>query len=234
MTRVALSIAKGGLIFLILAALVLVARLLRLEEVLRPDWLDLHVRQHGLSGILSYLGVVVILAAVGLPRQLLAFAAGYSFGALYGWLWATLGVCGGALLDFFYARLLGRKLVMRHFANKIERLNRLISKAPFRTMLLIRLLPVGHNSTTSLLSGLTGIAPLTFSVASGLGFLPQHIIFSLLGSGVSVNGTVPMLVSALLFLLSLLLGYALYRRAHSPVGGILSELGAAEEQLEKR
>jgi uncharacterized membrane protein YdjX (TVP38/TMEM64 family) len=77
---------------------------------------------------------------------------------------------------------------------------------------LIRLLPVGSNVLTNLVAGVSSVPLLPFLAGSLVGYLPQTVIFVLLGSGIHVQPVWRTVVSVALFVVSGLLGVVLYRR----------------------
>ena len=80
--------------------------------------------------------------------------------------------------------------------------------------LLIRFLPVGNNLVTCLTAGVSSAPALPFIFGSMIGFFPQTAIFALAGAGVTVDKFYVIAISAILFLVSALLGLYLYRRFH--------------------
>ena len=78
--------------------------------------------------------------------------------------------------------------------------------------LLIRLLPLGSNLVTNLVAGVSSVRATAFITGSMVGYVPQTIIFALLGSGISLEPELRITLSAVLFVLSGALGYYLYRR----------------------
>jgi uncharacterized membrane protein YdjX (TVP38/TMEM64 family) len=78
--------------------------------------------------------------------------------------------------------------------------------------LALRLLPVGNNLALNLLAGMSGIPAVAFLVASLLGYVPQTVIFALLGKGVRVDGLWQLALSAVLLAGSIGLGVWLMRR----------------------
>lgn len=200
-----------GLLFL--ASLVGLFYLLRLTGLdLDQGWIDREVRGRGVTGELVFLGVGALAMALGLPRQVLAFLGGYAFGALFGTVLALLAAVLGCLLSFYYARVLGRALVHGRFPDKVRRLDEFLGRHPFKMALLIRLLPVGHNLSTNLIAGVSSVRALPFIAGSGLGYLPQTLVFALAGSGVHLDPAIRIGSAVLLFLLSAILGVWLYRR----------------------
>jgi uncharacterized membrane protein YdjX (TVP38/TMEM64 family) len=76
----------------------------------------------------------------------------------------------------------------------------------------LRLLPVGSNLATNLAAGVSGVRALPFIAGSGLGFIPQTVIFALLGSGIHLDPGLRISTGIVLFLFSGMLGVTLFRR----------------------
>ncbi len=200
-----------GLLFLAsLVGLFFLLRQLGLD--LDQAWIDREIRGRGVTGELVFLGVGALAMALGLPRQVIAFLGGYAYGALWGTTLALLSAVLGCMLSFYYARLLGRALVQGRFPDKVRRLDEFLGRHPFNMALLMRLLPVGHNLSTNLIAGVSSVRALPFIAGSGLGYLPQTLVFALAGSGVNIDPAWRLGSAVLLFLLSALLGVWLYRR----------------------
>ena len=175
-------------------------------------WVDSEIRGQGGAGALIFIGMGALAIAVGLPRQAVCFLAGYAVGLGRGLLLAQAASIVGCLLCFSYARLFGRDLVRHHFAERLRRFDIFLSRHPLTMTMLIRFLPVGSNLVTNLLAGVSSVPPLPFLAGSLIGYLPQTLIFVLLGSGVHVQPLWRSLASLLLFILSALIGIGLYRR----------------------
>jgi uncharacterized membrane protein YdjX (TVP38/TMEM64 family) len=183
-----------------------------LGNAVNEAWVDAHIRGHGLEGTLLFLAMGALFTAVGLPRQIIAFLAGYAFGLLPGTLLGTLAALLGCLMTFSYARLFGRSLLRERLGTRAARFDRFIHAHPFAMTLLIRLLPVGSNVLTNLAAGISSARLVPFLAASCVGFVPQTLVFALVGSGVHVAPTLRMGAAVSLFLLSGLLGAYLYHR----------------------
>ena len=125
---------------------------------------------------------------------------------------ALVGQMLGCLLSFYYARLMGRELVRAKFAERVKKLDAFMRDNAFSMTLLVRLSPVGSNLATNLAAGVTEVKALPFLMGTLLGYLPQTIIFALVGDGMSDAKDYLFVVSAILFVLSALLGVYLYRR----------------------
>ncbi len=200
---------KMGLLFLVLAVLVVVVRFL-------PDFdehaLAAYIRDKGAWGVALFIGVTAAVSALGVPRQALSFAGGYAFGALFGVVYATLGTTLGCAASFFLTRRFGRPYLPERFTKRMEALNAFIAEAPFSMTLTVRCMPFGNNALTNVLAGMSSIPPAGFIAGSCVGYLPQNFIFSLLGSGMRVDPFWRVVLSAALFLLALGIGVMLYRR----------------------
>ncbi len=154
--------------------------------------------------------------AVGVPRQLVAVAGGYSFGFWPGVGLALIAEGLGCAIDFLWARLLGRRaaaaFLERREGGRLDRLDRFLSGRAFTATLTLRLLPVGSNIVLNLLAGISGVAFGPFLAASVLGYVPQTVVFALVGGGASVSDGVQLGLAAGLLALSVALGLALLRR----------------------
>lgn len=209
------SLVKGLVMIASLAAIGFGLNALGLGQALDTHWLDDEVVGHGLHGMAVFIGIGAVLAAVGVPRQLVAFGGGYAFGLWEGTLIALVAVTAGCVLAFFYARLLGRSLVAHRFGRRIGRLDAFLRSNPFSMTLLIRFLPVGSNVVTNLAAGVSSVPALPFIGGSAAGYVPQTVIFALLGTGVQVDPALRISLSVALFVASAVLGVALYRRARA-------------------
>jgi uncharacterized membrane protein YdjX (TVP38/TMEM64 family) len=170
------------------------------------------VLQDGLQGRLLFLLVGSLACAVGLPRQLVCFAAGLAYAALPGVLLSTVATVCGCLLAFGWARLVARDWVRRRFGRRLARLERIVRGRPFAAVLFIRLLPVGSSLLLNLGAGLVDVPVLPFLGATLLGSLPQTLVFTLLGSGTRLGHGVQLGVALGTFAASAVVGLALLRR----------------------
>ncbi len=67
-------------------------------------WIDSDIRGQGFTGELLFVGIGMLFTAVGLPRQVICFLAGYAFGLLEGTILALLASVLGCIVAFYYAR----------------------------------------------------------------------------------------------------------------------------------
>jgi uncharacterized membrane protein YdjX (TVP38/TMEM64 family) len=171
-----------------------------------------YVMGHGIEGEALFVVGGALLTAAGLPRQAVAFAGGYAFGLKIGLLLALLAQILGCVTDFFWARAVARDWVQARLGGRLAKLDARLSGHPFTASLTLRLLPIGNNTALSLLAGLSSVSAPAFLAASAIGYIPQTLVFALLGSGVQVSHTTQIVLAVVLFVLSAGLGLLLMRR----------------------
>ncbi len=222
------ALLKGLGLLASLALLGFLASHFQIGEMLSRHWVDREIRGRGWSGSLLFLAVGTLAAGLGFPRQAVAFLGGYAFGFAAGGALATLSNLLGCMLNFFYARWLGRAFVQRRFPGRMRKLDAFLHQHPFTMTLVIRLLPVGHNASTNLLAGVSSVRALPFFAATLLGYLPQNLVFALAGSGVDLDPGLRLTLATLLFVISSLLGVWLYKRYRRHLAGVTAPEQAAQ------
>lgn len=214
MNATASSLAKLGAL---VGGLVAGGLLLRaLGAAPGTEWVDRYIRDEGVWGDLVFVLAAAAATAVGVPRQSVAFLGGYAFGTVQGAGLALAAQLLGCASAFLWARAVGRGWAERRlngrFGPRLRPLVERLRENPFTAALALRLLPVGNNLALNLLAGLSGIAAWPFLAASALGYLPQTVIFALLGKGVRVDGAWQMALAGGLLVVSVGLGLWLLRR----------------------
>ncbi|MDO9502352.1 TVP38/TMEM64 family protein [Falsiroseomonas sp.] len=208
------SLAK---LLLLAAGLLAAGALLRqMGGVPGMGWVDRDLRGEGHWGELVFVLVGAALTAAGVPRQSIAFLGGYGFGALLGTGLALAAQLLGCAASYAWARLLGRDWAERRmagrFGHRLRPLRDALRANPFEATLALRLLPVGNNLALNLLGGMAGLAAGPFLAASALGYLPQTVVFALLGKGIRVEGAWQLALGVGLFVVSAGIGLVLLRR----------------------
>ncbi|MCQ4158839.1 VTT domain-containing protein [Roseomonas sp. GC11] len=179
-------------------------------------WVQRFGMEDTFRGEAIFLVIGSLAAAVGVPRQGIAFLGGYAFGPGVGMALAMVAQilsCGAA---YGWARLVGRGWAERRLAGRFGRrlrpLRDSLAAAPFGATLALRLLPIGNNLALNLLAGMAGIPAAAFLAGSAIGYLPQTAIFALAGAGIAVDRGSQLLLAALLFVGSAVIGLLLLRR----------------------
>jgi uncharacterized membrane protein YdjX (TVP38/TMEM64 family) len=190
------------------------------------EWVDELVKDQGLIGEAIFVAIGIAATAAGVPRQGIAFLAGYAFagsaygGHIQGALLATglalLAQLGGGGIAFLWAREIGQGWAQDRlegrFGRRLRPLQNVLMDSPFSSILALRLVPIGNNLALNLLAGVAGVGFLPFILASAIGYLPQTLIFVLIGQGLYVEQTTQLGVAVGLFTLSAIIGFTLLRR----------------------
>lgn len=217
------SLLKGLGFIATIGLAVVVLRVSGLADAFDNRFADIYLRGQGLRGWAMFVGFTALFTGVGLPRQVPAVLGGYAFGLATGGLLTLVGAVAGCAVAFGYARFMGQEFVNRRYGHRLARLNAILTRSPFSMTLVVRLSPIGSNLVTNLLAGVSVVPAHWFFLATALGYVPQTIIFCLLGTGIRVNPTLNITLSVVFFLLSAALGLYLFRRHKS--AGLEETLG---------
>ncbi|MCE2575802.1 TVP38/TMEM64 family protein [Komagataeibacter sp. FNDCR2] len=166
----------------------------------------------GARGVVLFVLGASVYCAFGLPRQAMCFTAGAAYGIGAGCALATVATVAGCLCGYGWGRWAGRGRMPARLGATMARLEGVVGKAPFASVLMLRLMPVGSALLLNLASGMLGVRVVPFGLATVLGSLPQTIVFVLVGTGMRLGGTGRFGVAAVLFGLSALVGLWLMRR----------------------
>jgi uncharacterized membrane protein YdjX (TVP38/TMEM64 family) len=200
----------------VIAMLVLLAWLL--GDVLDRHWIDVYVREQGIIGELLFVCVAGLLISIGLSRQLVAFLAGYGFGFPAGLLLAMVAVIAGCVTTFYITRLLLRDFLRRRQSARLRRIDHFIHNNTFATTLLFRLLPVGSNWLVNIAAGASSVRGLQFFLGSAFGYIPQMVIFALVGSGSQLQQFWQIAIAMAMFAAAAVLGGWLFGRYRQQQG----------------
>ncbi|MGC9269934.1 TVP38/TMEM64 family protein [Acidiphilium sp.] len=208
MARPALSlklIAKPLLLLVGLTGGVLALHLLPFGAILKSH---AHARPD-LDDIAGFIGLGALACAVGMPRQIVAFAAGFAWGVTIGVAIALAAQIIGCAADLFWARLIARNFVQSRLRGRARSIDRALTRRPFIAALTLRLMPVGNNLLLNLLAGVSTVPAGGFLLGSAIGFIPQTVIFALLGSGSRIARATQIEIGFGFFLISTAVGIAL-------------------------
>jgi uncharacterized membrane protein YdjX (TVP38/TMEM64 family) len=203
---------------LVLQPALMIAVLIAAGLGLRALGLEHAIQHAGEQGPWAFVGLGALACAAGLPRQVVAYAGGLAFGFWPGMLMAMVAEAIGCAVDFWWARIIARRWAARFLersaarGGRVARMERFLTANAFNATLTIRLLPVGNNVAFNVLAGVSGVAAAPFLLASVIGYVPQTVVFTLLGEGVRVSQGLQMGLAAALMALSLGLGVVLMRR----------------------
>lgn len=183
------------------------------DQITDHQWLQHKIRGFGVWGPAFFFILGGVATAVGFPRLVLSALGGFLFGLFEGTIYALLGTLIGTVIGYYYARYMGKELIDRIFPERLKRFEAKLLERPFVTALLVRNLPIGNNTLTTLFGGLRGIRAVPFFMGSAVGYLPQTIIFALIGSGVQKSEDYRIWLSIIFYLLSIPIIIHLMRRS---------------------
>ena len=205
------ALARGAGLFW--KPLLLGGGLLLAGLALRGGWGRDVLSAPGEAGPATFVLVAAAACAIGIPRQVVAYAAALGFGTVPGCALALGAEILGCAANFLWARLIMRDWAARRLRGRLARLDQRLSRNPFTATLTLRLLPVGSNLLLNLVAGASAVATAPFLLASLVGYVPQTVVFALLGGGVRVGQSLQVALAAGLFGVASLLGLWLMRRS---------------------
>lgn len=159
----------------------------------------------------TFLVAGVVYTALGGPRQVLAFSSGYLLGGWQGALMSTVITGLGALATMVVARHFAGNWLRKKYPKRIDSLRRVLAEDTWMWICILRLLPIGSNLATNIAAGLSGLNLRPLVLGSLLGYLPQMLLFSYVGSGLALQSSTHLWISMVMLVGSTALGICLYR-----------------------
>jgi uncharacterized membrane protein YdjX (TVP38/TMEM64 family) len=194
---------------LVIVLLVLLAWFV--QDVLDKDRVDALVGERGVTGMLLFVSVCVLLGSIGLSRQVIAFLGGYAFGFSNGFILSMLAVVGACITTYTLSRGVLQRFLSGRLPARVQRIDRFLHDNTFSMAMLLRLLPLGSNWVINIAAGASSVRVVPFLLGSALGYIPQMVIFSLVGSGTRVSQFWQVAIAMALFVVAAVIGMALYR-----------------------
>jgi uncharacterized membrane protein YdjX (TVP38/TMEM64 family) len=139
----------------------------------------------GMAASLLYTLGVSILVAFGFPRLFLCPVGGMAFGFFWGVVWSEIGTLMGSYTQFLFMRWGGRELTFRR-KSTLKYLTQLLKRRGIPAIILIRQLPI-TGIFPNLFFALMRVKHLDFLVGTALGYLPETIPATLIGTGMMQN-----------------------------------------------
>jgi uncharacterized membrane protein YdjX (TVP38/TMEM64 family) len=170
------------------ASIICVVHLTDLRDYLENTaQLKAAIQQRGIWAPLFFIGISAILIIVGMPRLLFCALGGMLFGFVKGLLLSLAATIIGAYGTFLFARWGTREFVTR-WVKKDNRISRMLKNPSLLAVFLARQVPVG-GIIISLMLGCSKVGHVNFLIGSLLGFIPEAIPATLIGSGAGKSST---------------------------------------------
>ncbi|AIF50950.1 TVP38/TMEM64 family protein [Pelosinus sp. UFO1] len=150
---------------------------------LTPESIRNIVLSFGWWGPVVYVVMYTIRPLLLFPAILLTLAGGLAFGPWWGTFYVVLGGVMGACLCFTIARLLGRDKMQKYIGkfSQLQLFESQIAQNGFRTMLIMRIVPIFPYDPVSYLAGLSKIRFWDYTAATALGMIPGAFAYNVLG-----------------------------------------------------
>ncbi|TLU65714.1 VTT domain-containing protein [Thalassotalea litorea] len=158
---------------------------------------------------LNFLLLMTLGTAIGLPRQICAFSAGYLFGAMSGIFLATTAAILGCLITILFAKYGLRSLLLPRYQLQVDKIHKLLAHQTFRKTLMVRFIPAGNNFLFNLCAGAAHVPLKPYLLGSYLGYIPQMSIFALMGSGIKMQSSAQFSVSIVLACIAVVIAWSL-------------------------
>jgi uncharacterized membrane protein YdjX (TVP38/TMEM64 family) len=181
-----------------------------IAHVTDREWLQAHLRALGWAAPAAFMGLQVAqVVAAPIPGEATGIIGGYVFGTGLGFLYSSVALTIGSLVNFAIGRLLGEKVVRRLVpAAAWNRFNHLVAHRGTVAVLVMFIIPGFPKDYLCLLLGLTTMPLKLFALMSGLGRMPGTLMLSLQGAALSERNY---LLTALLVAVCALAVWAAYR-----------------------
>lgn len=179
----------------------------------QAEYFGAYLQSTGATGLVAMLLAASLCIAVGLPRQLFAFIFGFAYGLTVGFLLAVLSAIVGCVLTYTMVRYVLSGRFQHRYPDIKAKLEAWVKEDVFLKIVILRFQPLGTNLISNVCAGLVPVPAAIFFTGSTVGFIPQSLVFAMLGSGVRLGSTTQMWVSLVLLLISIILALVVYKRA---------------------
>ena len=173
---------KAGIIVLVLAVFTLMLRATPLADLFSDvSKLQSTIDKTGVWAPAAFLGLSAALMFLGAPRLVFCTVGGALFGFIEGLVLSQIATLMGAFGPFLFARW-GRRSPSDRKIKLFDKAREYLKRRSILDVFLLRQLPV-WGVFLNLILGSSDVPIRTFLIGSFFGYLPQSIVFSLIGSG---------------------------------------------------
>lgn len=174
---------KRAVIFVLFAAVMVLAWRLRRDGLLTPETLRHYLDSYPVLSGLLFVGFYAFSVLTALPSLPFNLAAGVFWGPIGGGLIAALGTATGATAAFLAARLLfGQPLARRFDSRFVAWLQAEFDRKGWRFIAFLRLNPVFPTGPLNYVLGLTSIGLVPYVWATAVFILPPSVAVAWIGS----------------------------------------------------
>lgn len=176
------SAIKAGFFLVLLLLVLLFVHFVGISR-LTPESIRNIVLSFGWWGPVVYIVMYSIRPLLLFPAIVLTLAGGLAFGPWWGTFYVVVGGVMGASLCFVIARLLGSKKLQKYMGkySQLQLFENQLEVNGFRTMLIMRLVPIFPYDPVSYLAGLSKIRFQDYVLATTIGMIPGAFAYNVLG-----------------------------------------------------
>jgi uncharacterized membrane protein YdjX (TVP38/TMEM64 family) len=148
------------------------------------EWIRATIASYGRAAPLVFIGLQIgQVVAAPVPGEVTGLIGGYLFGTLPGFLYSSIGLTVGSLINFGIGRVLGERFVRRMIpAEKVSRIDRLVNRQGIIALFIMFVIPGFPKDYLCLGLGLTALPLKAFALVAGLGRMPGTLMLSLQGA----------------------------------------------------
>lgn len=181
---------KRIIIGLIIIGLIVLFRLLGLDQYLNTDFLleqrlELlnFVENNFILTAVIYVVVYILAVAFSVPgAAVLSITGGLLFGLGFGLLFVNIGATLGSTANFMMARYVIGDSIQEKYGDKLEKFNKEIEKNGNSYLLTLRLIPIFPFFLINVLAGLTAVKLRNFIWTTAVGIIPGSIFYIYAGT----------------------------------------------------
>ena len=209
---------KKIILILFLLLLCILAYQMGLNDILRFDYLKMHLSElqtqfhsRPIVSCLSYFALYVFVTTISFPgATILTLLAGAVMDFKISLILISFASTIGATLAFLGARFLFRDIVEKKFTRELETVNSKFKNEGVYYLITLRLLPIFPFFLINILMGVTKIEIKKFFFASQIGMFPATIVFLYAGKSISGISKVSEILSPKVIIAFFLLGFIPY------------------------
>jgi uncharacterized membrane protein YdjX (TVP38/TMEM64 family) len=187
------------------------------ELIVDREWIRATVQAYGWAAPPVFIGIQIAqVIAAPVPGEATGFIGGYLFGTLQGFVYSSIGLTIGSLINFGIGRFLGERFVRRLIpTEKFKRIDRLVNRQGIIAVFFMFVIPGFPKDYLSLALGLSTLPLRVFVILACFGRMPGTLILSLKGASLYDQNYILLALLGGACLVLVMLGYryreALYR-----------------------
>jgi uncharacterized membrane protein YdjX (TVP38/TMEM64 family) len=137
---------------------------------------------HGASAIFIIIQILQVLFAP-FPGEATGFVGGFLFGTAKGFVYSSIGLTLGSLINFFIGRFMGKRFVRKLIPERqLDRLDKLVKRQGVIVLFILFVIPGFPKDYLCLFLGLSKLPVKIFFILTGIGRMPGTLMLSLQGS----------------------------------------------------